>query len=166
MRLSGLLCFYRNENINCLGTCVGKGTIKQTKWIETHVYLRLRSPTLSPTPSWPPTCADDAVCGQLLHEGWQGWVPPVIQLPARDAQVEAQPWWMGVHAVIPVGGVIAILGVAHPGNGGGITGTDCHCYLRPDLMPYVVIIPASILDMSRCSSAGCRCVRNFDASSL
>jgi len=34
---------------------------------------------------------------------------PVVQLPARDAQVEAQPWRMGLHLLRPRHFVVAFL---------------------------------------------------------
>lgn len=59
----------------------------------------------------PHTCADDAVCGELLGQELRVGVPMGIQLPAGDTPVETQPGGLAVTAAVPLdvlGGSLAI----------------------------------------------------------
>lgn len=49
---------------------------------------------------------------QWLHVG----VPMGVQLPAGDAQVEAQPGRMAVTAAVPLNVLVAFLTGTHPGK--------------------------------------------------
>lgn len=60
------------------------------------------------------TCTDDAVRGELLHQGLHGGVTMGVELPAGDAQVKPQPWRVAVAAAVPVRILVAILAGTHP----------------------------------------------------
>lgn len=60
------------------------------------------------------TCADDAVGGQLLHQGVHVGVAMGVELPAGDAEVEAQPGRVCVAAAVPLDVLVAVLTGAHP----------------------------------------------------
>lgn len=71
--------------------------------------------SLSPLPCqpWPPphllTSTEDSLCCQIVSQVAQDRILPVVQLPARDAQVEPQPGRMGVHVARPRDFVVAFL---------------------------------------------------------
>lgn len=54
------------------------------------------------------TSAEDPLRCQVMSQLTQVWIPPVVQLPAGDPQVEAQPGRVRVHVARPVCLVIAV----------------------------------------------------------
>lgn len=62
------------------------------------------------------TCADDAVLGELLGQRLHVGVTMGVQLPAGDAQVEAQPRRMAVTAAVPLDVLVFFLASTDPGN--------------------------------------------------
>lgn len=60
------------------------------------------------------TCADDAVGGELLHQGVHVGVAMGVELPAGDAEVETQPGRVSVAAAVPLDVLVAVLTGTHP----------------------------------------------------
>ena len=65
------------------------------------------------------TCTDDAERGELLSQSLHVGVTVRVELPARDAQVEAQPGGVSVAAAVPPDVLVALLTGTYPGEGGG-----------------------------------------------
>ena len=65
------------------------------------------------------TCADDAVLGELLGQRLHVGVTVGVQLPAGDAQVEAQPRRMAVAAAVPLDVLVLFLAGTQPGGDKG-----------------------------------------------
>lgn len=60
------------------------------------------------------TCTDDALSGELLGQSLHVGVTVGVELPAGDAQVEAQPGRMSVAAAGPLDVLVGFLASTHP----------------------------------------------------
>lgn len=95
-------------SVLCAGHYGGEKLLNKYKNKTTHGHITHSSEVLCHT------CTDNAVCGELPGQWLHVGVPMTVQLPAGDAQVEAQPWRMAITVDVPLDVVVAFLASTHP----------------------------------------------------
>lgn len=77
------------------------------------------------------TSAEDLLRCQVTSQLIQVWILPVVQLPARDPQVEAQPRRVRVHVARPVHLLVAVLLAGAPPAGKRYEETNSRHFKQP-----------------------------------